>query len=577
MKNRPLDNGIYNLAAGIGNSQKVTQDQFINTAKIIEATTNVSDDNRIWAVYPTITQEAFAMTMDNYRIFISSYNFKTEAENQLIEKYNATVDDYKTENPNFTPIQKTAFGFFIKSKNALPDREYNDEVEKFNNEYGLIFKKRKIQTVKYGSEQVFQNFLHLYNTQLLKRNQQQMLLHLPTLRKLQRLKISSQMVVGLKRNDVKSIDVCKKTIRSHRKRLEEAGVLVEYHFSGGNRAVKMHINSDILVVLDMKTSKIVTAENQRVTPESAKVLPDSNENTRTLINKDQIKENVENNSLDKEFPTVTPFDFVFYENTTSNKQNPTGPPPKKYVKFLENAPPAPNIEPTQSEKLTNLIIDTQELAVKLSEKEFLGYTPIPLRDLEQEAYHGTMTNDEFRELVIQDFFKSSSKIWRDTSPWPGAWKKAINLYYEVKFCNYKGISFNKSLLLDDVQELRWRLEHARKWFLKNNFPALFPSQYFDITRTTAKEVGFEYTKKAWLRHQKYKEESELRKRKTEAAAALRKSKNNHAKKAETIIKRYINKKIDLPYLFDYVEKNLPPEFMQELPKMIEKITLNLKK
>ncbi len=46
---------------------------------------------RIIAIYPAIIEEAFSSTMDNYRKYIASYNFKTQAENELIQAHNNSV------------------------------------------------------------------------------------------------------------------------------------------------------------------------------------------------------------------------------------------------------------------------------------------------------------------------------------------------------------------------------------------------------------------------------------------------------------------------------------------------------
>ena len=75
------------------------------------------------------------------------------------------------------------------------------------------------------------------------------------------------MVTQLKRKEINSIDICTKTVRNHRQRLEEAGVFTEYHFAGRNRPVEVHINPEILTVLDMKTSKLKNDENKIVSVE----------------------------------------------------------------------------------------------------------------------------------------------------------------------------------------------------------------------------------------------------------------------------------------------------------------------
>ncbi|TAF59135.1 MAG: hypothetical protein EAZ58_13980 [Flavobacterium sp.] len=212
----------------------------------------------------------------------------------------------------------------------------------------------------------------------------------------------------------------------------------------------------------------------------------------------------------------------------------------------------------------------QELAVNLANKEYNNYKPIDIRYLFKEAYSGTMLKEDFRQLVIQDFFKSISKIYKNSTPFAGSWKKAISLYLEYKWIAFTGEAFNKASIVDDIQQMRWRTEWARKWFVKNEFPPLFPFDYFDMTRKTSKEVGFEYTKVKWNEHLQGKAKYEAIKKKQECNANRRKEAINHAKKCENEVNRFFKNKITLPQLFDYVEKNLPASYLEKLPQMIEK-------
>ena len=560
MKNNSLDSNVFSLAShlfGFGNT-----DHKNKTLESIATTiaTSLQLENRIMAVYPAITMEAFSITMDNYRKYISGYNFQTNAENELIDKHNNNVRLFLRNN-ELTDVQKTFSVLFAKKNQSLKPRAFNQSVDDFCNEYGMIICKKKIQTVKYATELVFQNLLHLYNSQLMKRNEQYMKLRVTAIRPLEEFKINSFLVTELKRNGVNSLALCTRTVRNHRQRLEECGVFVDYVFKGQNRPVELHINPEILTVLDLKTSKLTTSENQRFTLASEKVLPDNNESTRTSLNESQKKENVKNISLfKKEFPSVTPSHLFFTRTPASKMQNPTEVARAKTVK----------IENTLSDKLQNLILHPQELAVNLANKEYNNYKPIDIRYLFKEAYSGTMLKEDFRQLVIQDFFKSISKIYKNSTPFAGSWKKAISLYMEYKWIAFTGEAFNKASIVDDIQQMRWRAEWARKWFVKNEFPPLFPFDYFDMTRKTAKEVGFEYTKIKWNEHLQGKAKYEAIKKKQECNAQRRKDAINHAKKCENEVNRFFKNKITLPQLFDYVEKNLPASYFEKLPQMIEK-------
>lgn len=570
-----------------------------------------SDPDRIMAVYPSITGEAFTKTMDNYRIFVATYNFTAKAENALLEQYNNTVQK-NWASGNLTEVQIKFAQLFRKNHGHDYNRVWNEKAEAFNQEYGMLIEKKKIQTIKPQTELIFQNFLFLYNRQLMKRNEQQMRLRLNAVRPLQEFKVNPYHITELKRNQVASIDLCTKTIRNHRERLQEVGILMDYNYTNPFRPVALHINPKILVIFDINSKKLTTSENQHVTPVNGKELPHTYyENTRTIKNECEIKENA-SDFPDKEFAPLTTNSFVFYKNTAGKDDNSPMPPAPADVKISETLPqlssPAGRFAApttagtvaarfipvatagqdkpdctrsetpkTKSEILQELIVDPQQLAVELAQQKHFGYVPIDLRHFEREAFTGTMTQEDFRQLVIQDFFKSAAKLYRETSPWAGSWKKAINLYYERKFVRWNGNSFNKADILQDIPELRWRLENVRKYQLRNpDWQLLFPNQYFDFSRDSAKEGGFEYTVKAWKSHLSYMAGKEARKRRTEAEAERRKRKINHAKKCENEIKRFFKNKISIEQLHDYVHNNLPDEFKLKLPEMMERIKLNLK-
>ena len=559
-----IDDRVFSLASnlfGFGNT--TAKEQIEQTIAIENATLQL--EKRIIAVYPAIIEEAFSTTMENYRKYIASYNFKTQAENELIEKHNVSVAQFCNEN-ELTQIQSEFRKVFVLKRKNLKPRAYNEAVTEFCNDYGLIVEKKKIQSVKYATEIVFQNLLHLYNSQLMKRNEKFIKSGITAKRPIQEFKINSFLVTQLKRKEIHSINICTKTVRNHRQRLEEAGVFTEYHFAGQNKPVEVHINAEILVVLDIKTSKLKNAENKQLKCVYWNLLPDNNENTGTIINEYQKNENVENISQFKRSSgdALTPSYLNFSTRTHTSKEAISNHGARATTVKVQNI---------LSEKLQTLIVHPQELAVNLANGEYMNYKPIDIRYLFKEAFSGTLTNDEFRELAIQDFFKSISKIYRFSTPFAGSWKKAITLYYQNKWIAFTGNSFNKSVLVDEIQQMRWRMEWARKWFIKNQFPPLFPYDYFDMTRKTSKEVGFEYTKAKWNEHLLSIAKYDALKKKQECNAVRRKETINHAKKCETAVNRFFKNKVTYTQLFDYVEKNLPKQYIEKLPDLIMKKSL----
>ena len=559
--NQRLDNKVFSMASTLFGFGENPIKEVSNAP--IEKPLQLS--GRIIAIYPAIIEEAFSITMDNYRKYIASYNFKTQAENELIQVHNNSVKEFcKTTVLNEVQIQYKRLFLIHNAKNNNP-RGYNEAVNQFCNDYGLIVEKKKIQTVKYATEVVFQNLLHLYNSQLMKRNEKFVKGGIASKRPIEEFKINSFLVTQLKRNEVSSIAICTKTVRNHRKRLEEAGVFVEYHFAGRNRPVEVHINPEILVILDVYTSKIKRSENKELRLTYWNVLPDNNESTRTFINEYKKKENVENISQDirSSSEALTP-SHLFFTGTHTSKE-------AMQTKGAGGDPETK--EKTLSDKLHELILHPQELAENLANGDYHNYQPIDIRYLYKEAFSGTLNNEEFRELAIQDFFKSISKIYKSSTPFAGSYKKAINLYYQNKWIAFTGNSFNKSVLVDEISQMRWRIEWARKWFVKNEFAPLFPYNYFDMTRKTAKEVGFEYTKAKWNEHLKAIAKYDALKKKQQANATKRKETINHSKKCENAVTRFFKNKLTYSQLFDYVEQNLPKQYLEKLPDLILKKSL----
>lgn len=560
--NQPLDNKVFGIASnlfGFGSTEiKKTIEKEV-------AITLLTDKEPLTAVYPAIVEEAFAQTMDNYRKHVALKNFQCSEENGLIDEHNRVVRIFKKQN-QLTDIQTEYSRLFVKNNQSLNPTDYNEKVEEFCNEYGMIVQKKKLITIKYATELVFQNFLCLYNQQLMVKNKRYMQHGILDKTPIEAFKVNSWKVTKIKRNGVTSLPVCTKTIRNHRQRLEEFGVFTEYHYAGSNRAVELHINPTILVVKDLQTNKILTSENQCVTPDEGKKVPNDNESTRTFINENQIKEVKNSTSKIKGLPSVG--SFIFFTRTPNgNEGNPAEAAAAESVKVL---PKSTNIPESLSDKLQSLILHPQELAVNLADGQYNSYRPIRLEYLEREAYGGTLLKEEFRELCIQDIFKMSAKIWKNRTPYAGSWKKAINLYYQSKFIAFTGNSFNKSNIFDEMKAMRWRLLWAMKWYRKNeNHNPLFPSDYFDFTRKDRKEVGFEYTKQKYAEHLKYKEKAEAFKKKQEANAVRRAATINYSKKFETVVNKFFKDKMTLTELYNHVDKNFPPEFTAKLPEKIE--------
>ena len=492
------------------------------------------------AVWAIIEHESFAATMDKFRVYVADINAKRKIENEAIAKHNESC-----KLVTLSQMQDTFKRVFLKKYKTYSATFYNEEVDKLFAEKGTQLPKKKLHIIKYPTELVFQNILHEYAQQLKQHTKVIQDLGITEERPLKMLEINSVKIAQLERNGIKSIAVTNETIKNHRKHLIDAGVFFDYTFCGHKRGVKVHINPEILVVLDLKTEKLTTLENQCVTTRTAKSFGNTKEVTVTQVNNNNIKENVENNSLEKGTASPDP-SFALYNNTTSQFENKQTRAAAKTVKVSEN--------------LEKLIETKIEFCNNLTKGKYKNWVPIDIRTMYLESKEGTITREEFRELEIQEILKSLAKLYKNSTPYFGSWLKAYDLLLSKEFLNPNGHLYHKDLMVDKLQEYRWRINHANKWFTKTGVRPLFPHEYLNPTRTTNKEIGFAYTKKAFLKHKKDIQDRISNENVIILNAKKRKERINYAKKFDLVISRFMNNRLSLNDTFDYIKNNLPEQY-----------------
>uniref|UniRef100_UPI00232C52D3 hypothetical protein n=1 Tax=Tenacibaculum aiptasiae TaxID=426481 RepID=UPI00232C52D3 len=137
--------------------------------------------------------------------------------------------------------------------------------------------------------------------------------------------------------------------------------------------------------------------------------------------------------------------------------------------------------------------------------------------------------------------------------------------------------------INKLREYRWKLNFARKWFIKKaQMKALFPYKYFDKNRTQTNEIGFYGLHKVWLKNKKYKEQREQEKKRLEIEASAREREKKEEKRRISIqqkltkaINKYESGKYTHEQLYSYVQDNLPHEYLLSLPNLINKNNQNL--
>lgn len=502
----------------------------------------------VLAVLPFLNSTAFAETMDNYRLYIAHYNTMVREINTLIDKENA-----KIEPSNFTEVQKQFSAIFYKRNTHLKPKEYNQLADQFNQERGLTIRKKKFRTVKYASEIVFQQMLHLYCGDLAKFSTEYEKLGVNELSPVRQMDTNAQRIYNLKRNGVSSIDVCKATIRNHRAILEEAGVLVDYLYQGHKTGVKQQINSQILVVFDAKTQNLTFPENQRFISPRCKDFKDNNEVTRTIITVDK-RENRKSDFLFK--GTASPdLSFVFYKNIPAQDEKSKLGGGEKSVK----------VSKTLSEKLQDATLSDTNLSKRLAAGEFHAHKRIEKVYLYEVANHGTLTKEEFYEAIRNEFFKNLSKIYRQSTPFAGTYQKAME-QFEDRFTYNNGNGkqlVHQATMVDILQRYLWMVNYAHRWFTKTGVRPLNPHDYLDRTRTHKKEIGFDYLEKAYAKHLKTIENNPLKAKKAAKNAELRKTAINHNKIYDQKLTACSNNRISVDEFIDFVDKHLPPAYLQK--------------
>jgi hypothetical protein len=571
--NEPLSIGDLYAVNVFGNDRltnhKVKQIGKTTTTKITKPRVlkpvfepTIQDLAPIYAYWPMLDNEARKRTMNNYRLEVAKYNLAIEELNLEIEKYNAQVELFCAGELN--EVQKTFPALWIKNtaltekrrKRKYDANEYNALVEEFNNERGMLLKKRKESKERYQLDAHFESILQLYSKQLTKFTSEYIKLATTELCRVRPVEINSDHQTSLERNldnetFVYSLPVCNATARRNRKKLEKMGILHSYEFQGHTKGVKMQISSKILVLFDAKTGKYTNAENQSVTPETCKQFTDKNK----VLHEQSI-------TIDKKKKsgTASPeFPFVFYKNILAQDEKSKLGGGEKSVKVSE----------TLSDKLQNTLLADKDLAVRLAAGEFYNHSRIDREILDQECYKGTLDRETMMEFTINQIVKHLSKIYRKSTPYAGPYQKAMNNLKERFYVNNGNGKFivRKEVMVNMLEEWIWRIDHAHRWFLKTGIRPLNPHDYLDTTRTHKKEIGFEYTKKAWNTHLKNIEKKPIEAKKTEKNAEIRKiniekqSKDQatyHRKKADCL-----NNRISIDQFIDFVDKNLPPAFLQQ--------------
>lgn len=520
-------------------------------------------------IWPEITAEDHKKTLNNYRSYIQAVNDSIPGTNREIVKYNKLVTAHIAKNP-ISPELGKKIGQFTGMFNALMDHEYNAAVESFNTTHGPSLKKRTYKTIKPVTLQIFEAVLHAYTVHLRKHVniwKQSSKFHATPLPK---CPVNPYEISRQERGEgVTNLDLSTRTIRRHRDRLAEIGVLQHKEFRGLQRAVNYFISPEILSVSEAYSSKMLNPQNQPFKGEQRTSCQQYKVSTRTNLNKKEIK-GIVNNSEDRNAPLSLKFSFYKTTQPQVDAKNQTG--PRKNVKV---SPKNTKVDDSLWIRHVENLDSRYTLAGKLANGEFNFYIPLDMKFLNKLSTIPISDND-FRDLAVQDFARSAAAINRYNQASAGSWYNALGEIDKDFGCfNFTGNAQSKSAVLKRLVEFRYRLRWALNWFERREWTNRpYASRYFDPYRTLPTDISWQYTEKVWSKKMKKIADQAAKKKLAEYQAKKRKEALSTDRKAnqrlDNAIYRYLRSELDLNQLTEFVFK-LPKKQQERFPSRLDEL------
>jgi DNA-binding transcriptional ArsR family regulator len=570
-------------------------------------------------VWPTIDKEAFKNTMDNYREHVSCYNEVLKRVNAKIENHNSMVLKNKKSNP---PCVKKAIliSLFNSKYSSLKKRRYNKEAIDFCDLHGDYIEQVIFAPVKPPSINVFEAILHAYQVKIRKHTQVLQGMGIKHVTSLPKAEIHPYEIVSQMRNGYKNLNYSTRTIRAHRERLTEAGILTEYEFCGSKRPVKNSISSQILYIKDHFKTLITHTENQILTSRNRKKVPHNEVSTYSIRKKLENKGIVNNNPQYMDFavgkePSISNYLNTLLQGGNSEKIN-QGQKNKPGAKNLKKVPLHPKTVDAMRAKQTRrenntatpatildkigitpknevstttngdpatpylkLLQHHAALKTQLTNGDYNFYVPTDVKILQMLVNSNILTNAQYREYCLQDFIKSTAKIWRQDQGSQASWCIAISQIDKLfSPPNFMGKAAPKADVYQKLIELRYRLNWAFTWFKNKEYKGVwYPNIYFDILRDKPEDVCFAYSKKIWRaamgKKQSIANKNRIEKKKKKIREAEYSVNRINNRKMDAAIWAYLRKDKTLIQLQTMVAK-LPQIQQQKFSNRLEKLNEN---
>lgn len=510
--------------------------------------------------YPILNGEAQSQTFKNYLKFATRYNEAARIADKEILEYNDNL-------VQCTETELQAALHFMNIRKGLPVQQYNTDVLQFNAMFQkVLVPQKRIPKLGAGHKNAFEALVtfqagqlnHLTKTLHKFSGSARMLKN-----ELPEIEATYHELLNVKDENGSSkyhIE-CKRSVQNHLNRLEEVGAITRT-FCGSTHPFKVKINPEILLVLDGNQPKQQTQQNRALNSKNAKILPDKDITTRTINNNriksdEKISSIIQMNGLS---PLIASFPAESYRVTSgiSKESFSTG-------------------RGLLAQNLTENLIKPNEFAEKLANNEFVNYQVPSKNYYKKLLYNSNVTREEMKHFLLQDLLKQASKIWQNheklshynKNAMIGSWANTIiefNDYYLVD--QGTQTTYTKEHLYKLMEQFRWRIKIAANCFKKENWFALFPSQYFDRMRKSPADVAFQGTRFMWDRHQTNQaaKQTNLQKRIAEAKERKEIARLNNLYK--TAIQKYVFGKKDKIWLINYVSRNLPNHYSANLGKNV---------
>lgn len=517
-------------------------------------------------VHPILTPEDFKQTLVNYKLHIKKYNMKIWIEQAEIHQYNKNVARHR-KSITVSIEQKIQEQMWKASKKDLDAEDYNKEIDAYNKKNGLQLRKKiGKQEVKAASEKYFLAFLHQYNMQLFNRKKNRIQLNVHVQSELPKLEIYPNKIIEAERDGCKNLPVSVETVRHHRERLEEAGVLVDYSYHGPNRPVKIAFKAAILSITDNGTPRNLATENQSVTTSQTNKVPHNNVSSRNTINKFKIREEGDSRKSESSSSCTKESTKVPKRQGGKNPDAPNNPDAELQKKFTGGRKFLAE-KNELSAVLMDQIADKTELSQDLAAGKYKNYRSLSSKIAQNEAYLGAMHPEDYKELAIQDTFKFAASLFKEMEVHPGSWMNAYKFWIADYFKSFTGKTFSKQNLFPKWMKCIEVLREVKKYQKAHpGWNPAFPSLYFDPARTFKENNSFEYALKFFRLDDEKLESLEKRKNKATKSARYK----TDLQKARTQIRLMVAGKISLDRVYEFVKQNCNKQVNENLNNLIKK-------